>query len=196
MERPVCNLNTGGKDLSMKFVATELKGAFIVEPEILEDERGFFARTWCRKEFEQHGLNPNLVQCNISFNRNKGTLRGMHYQTSPFEETKLVRCTMGAIYDVIIDLRPISKTFKRWIAVELTAENRKMIYIPQGFAHGFQTLENDTEVFYQMSEFYAPEYARGVRWDDPKLNIQWPDDVRIISVKDRNFQDFDPKRIK
>jgi dTDP-4-dehydrorhamnose 3,5-epimerase len=177
----------------MKFVETELTGAFIVVPERLEDERGFFARTWCRKEFEQHGLNPNMVQCNISFNRKKGTLRGMHYQVFPFEEGKLVRCTMGAIYDVIIDLRPDSKTFIHWIAVELSAENRKMIYIPEGFAHGFQTLENDTEVFYQMSEFYAPEYARGVRWNDPKFNIKWPDDVRIISAKDKNFEDFDLK---
>ena len=180
----------------MKFVGTELKGAFIIEPEILEDERGFFARTWCRKEFEQHGLNSNVVQCNISFNRNKGTLRGMHYQASPFEEAKLVRCTMGAIYDVIIDLRLNSKTFMQWIAIELTAENRKMIYIPEGFAHGFQTLEYDTEVFYHMSEFYAPEYARGIRWNDHKFNIKWPDGIRIISAKDKNFQDFDPRTIK
>ena len=180
----------------MKFVETELKGAFIIEPEPLEDERGFFARTWCRKEFEQHGLNCNVVQCNISFNRNKGTLRGMHYQASPFEEAKLVRCIMGAIYDVIVDLRPDSKTFMCWIPVELSAENRKMIYIPEGFAHGFQTLENDTEVFYQMSEFYAPEYVRGVRWNDPKFNIEWPDGIRIISAKDKIFQDFDPESIK
>ncbi len=179
----------------MKFVETELKGAFIVEPDRLEDERGFFARTWCRKEFEQHDLNSNLVQCSISFNRKKGTLRGLHYQVSPFEEAKLVRCTMGAIYDVIIDLRPDSETFMCWIVVELTAENRKTIYIPEGFAHGFQTLENDTEVFYQMSEFYAPEYARGVRWNDSKFNIKWPDDVRIISAKDKQFKDFDPKSI-
>lgn len=177
----------------MKFIETELKGAFIVEPEILKDERGFFARTWCRKEFEQHGLNSDMVQCNISFNLNKGTLRGMHYQASPFEEAKLARCTMGAIYDVIIDLRPNSKTFMQWIEVELSAENRKMIYIPEGFAHGFQTLENDTEVFYQMSEFYAPEYARGIRWNDPQFNIEWPDDVRIISVKDKRYHDFDAK---
>ncbi len=196
MELPFCNLNSGGKDFSMKFIESELKGAFIVEPELLEDERGFFARTWCRKEFEQHGLNPNLVQCNISFNRQKGTLRGMHYQASPFEETKIVRCTMGAIYDVIIDLRPDSKKFMCWIAIELSAENRKMIYIPEGFAHGFQTLVDNTEVFYQMSEFYAPEYACGVRWNEPKFNIKWPDGVKIISVKDDNFKDFDEKSIK
>ena len=191
MERQVCYLNTGDKDLSMKFIETELKEAFIIDPEILEDERGFFARTFCRREFEQHGLNPHFVQCSISFNRKKGTLRGMHYQASPFEEIKIVRCTMGAIYDVIIDLRSDSETFMCWIAVELTAENRKMICIPEGFAHGFQTLENDTEVFYQMSEFYAPEYARGVRWNDPKFNIKWPDDIRIISEKDKNFKDYD-----
>jgi dTDP-4-dehydrorhamnose 3,5-epimerase len=179
----------------MKFVETELKGAFVVEPDRLVDERGFFARTWCRKEFEQHCLNPNLAQCNISFNCQKGTLRGMHYQVSPFEEAKLVRCTMGAIYDVIIDLRSDSETFMCWISVELSAENRKMIYIPEGFAHGFQTLENDTEVFYQMSEFYTPGYTRGVRWNDPNFKIEWPDDIRTISIKDKNIDDFDPTRI-
>lgn len=179
----------------MKFVETELKGAFVVELDLLKDERGFFTRTWCKKEFEQHGFNPNMAQCNISFNRRKNTLRGMHYQISPFEETKIVRCTMGAIYDVIVDLRPDSKTFMRWIAVELSSENRKMIYIPEGFAHGFQTLRVDTEVFYQMSEFYAPEYARGVRWNDPNFNIKWPDGIRIISDRDRNFPNFNPKSL-
>ncbi len=174
----------------MKFVETELKGAFIVEPEILEDERGLFARTWCRKEFEQQGLNPNVNQCNISFNRYKGTLRGMHYQASPFEEAKIVRCTMGTIYDVIVDLRPDSKTFVQWTAVELSAENRKMIYIPEGFAHGFLTLVDRTEVFYQMSEFYAPEHAMGVRWNDPSFNIKWPIDVKVISEKDSKFLNF------
>ena len=179
----------------MKFEETELKGAFVVEPDRLVDERGFFARTWCRKEFEQHGLNSNVVQCNMSFNRNKGTLRGMHYQAPPFEEAKLVRCTMGSIFDVIIDLRPNSKTFMQWISIELTAENRKMIYIPEGFAHGFLTLEDDTEVFYQMSEFYVPGYTRGVRWNDPKFKIEWPDDIQTISIKDKNFNDFDPTSI-
>jgi len=177
----------------MKFIETELEGAFIVEPEPLKDERGFFARTWCKREFEEHGLNPKLVQCNISFNRKKGTLRGMHYQDFPFEEAKFVRCTMGSMYDVIIDLRPNSKTFMRWMSVELTAENRKMIYIPEGFAHGFLTLEKDTEVFYQMSEFYSPQHARGIRWNDPKFDIKWPGDVRTISEKDEKFQDFDPE---
>jgi len=176
----------------MIFIETRLKGAFIIESERLEDERGFFGRTWCQHEFEAQGLNPRLVQCNISFNKKKGTLRGMHYQVAPYEEAKLVRCTMGAIYDVIIDLRPTSPTFKQWVAVELTAENRRMLYIPEGLAHGFQTLEDDTEVFYQMSEFYHPECARGVRWDDPAFGVVWPDDVRFISDRDRQYPDFTP----
>src|SRR5665648_637609 len=141
----------------MRFTETRLKGAFIIEPERLEDERGFFARTFCQKEFEAHGLNPRIVQCNISYNKHKGTLRGMHYQVVPMAEAKLVSCTRGAIYDVIIDLRPESPTYCQWFAEELNAENRKMIYIPESFAHGFQTLEGETEVFYQMSEFYSPE---------------------------------------
>ena len=153
----------------------------IVEPELLSDERGFFARTFCRKEFETYGLNPDLVQCDISFNKQKGTLRGMHYQIKPHEEVKLVRCTMGAINDVIIDIRPESPSFKKWVAVELTAENRKMLYIPQRFAHGFMTLQDNSEVFYQMSEVYASECARGIRWNDPAFGIEWPQDVRAIS---------------
>jgi len=170
------------------FIETKLKGAFIIEPERLEDERGFFARTWCQREFAAHGLNPRLVQCNISFNKKKGTLRGMHYQVAPYEEAKLVRCTMGAIYDVIIDLRPDSPTFRQWITVELTAKNRRMLYIPEGFAHGFQTLVDSTEVFYQMSEFYHPECARGIRWDDPVFGIEWPPErERLISLKDQNY---------
>ena len=169
----------------MIFIETELKGAFIIEPEQLEDERGFFARTFDQKEFEAHGLNPRVAQCNISFNRKKGTLRGMHYQIAPYEEAKLVSCSRGAIHDVIIDLRPNSPTLKQWIAVELTAENRRMLYVPEGFAHGFQTLEDNTEVFYQMSEFYHPECAKGVRWDDPAFGIEWPRvEKRIISEKD------------
>ena len=177
----------------MKFIETELIGAFLIDPEPLEDERGFFARTWCRKEFEQHGLHPDWVQCNISYNKRMGTLRGMHYQIAPHAEAKLLRCTMGAIFDVIIDLRPDSKTVMQWISVELTAENRKMIFIPEGFAHGFQTLVNDTEIFYQMSEFYTPEYARAVRWNDPQFNIHWPEADRIISAKDQKIEDFDPE---
>lgn len=174
----------------MIFTETKLKGAFILELEKLEDERGFFARTWCRREFAEHGLNPNLVQSSISFNHKSGTLRGMHYQIAPYEEAKLVECIAGAIYDVIIDLRYDSPTFTQWIAVELTAENHRTLYVPEKFAHGFQTLKNNTEVLYQISEFYAPEYARGIRWDDSTFGIQWPDATRIISPRDATYPDF------
>lgn len=174
----------------MIFTETKLKGAFIIEPERLDDERGFFARTWCQREFEARGLNTRLVQCNISFNKKKGTLRGMHYQAKPYEEAKLVRCTLGAIYDVIIDLYPDSPTFKQWVAVELNAENRKMFYIPEGMAHGFQTLADNTEVFYQMSEFYYPDYARGIRWNDPSFGIEWPIKQIIISSRDKSYPIF------
>lgn len=174
----------------MIFTATVLKGAFIIEPERREDERGFFARTWCQQEFAAHGLNPCVVQCNISFNKKKGTLRGMHYQTFPYEEDKLVRCTMGSIADVIIDLRPQSPTFKHHISVVLTAENRWMLYVPKGFAHGFQTLEDNTEVFYQMSEFYTPAHTRGIRWNDPAFAIQWPADERTILERDQSYPNF------
>jgi dTDP-4-dehydrorhamnose 3,5-epimerase len=167
-----------------------LAGAFVIEPERLEDERGFFARTFCQKEFEVHGLNVNTAQCNVSFNKRKGTLRGMHFQDGECAEAKLVRCTAGSIYDVIIDLRPSSATFKMHVVVELTLQNRKMIYIPEGFAHGFQTLEDNSEVFYQMSEFYSPELARGVRWDDPAFGIVWPADDRTIAERDRNYPNF------
>lgn len=176
----------------MIFIETKLKGAFIIEPERLEDERGFFARTFCQKEFEERGLNPKVAQCNISFNKQKGTLRGLHYQVAPYEEAKLVHCTKGAIYDVIVDMRPCSLTFKQWLAVDLTAENGRILYIPEGFAHGFQTLEADTEVFYQMSEFYHPQYARGVRWNDPVFRIEWRIETPIISTKDQQHSDFNP----
>lgn len=175
----------------MKFIETKLKGAHIIEPDCIEDERGFFARTFCRREFEAHGLNPNLVQCNISFNSKEGSIRGMHYQAPPHAEAKLVRCTMGAIYDVILDLRMASPTFRQWVAVELTALNRRMLYIPEGFAHGFQTLANNTEVFYQMSEFYHPEYARGVRWNDPSFKIEWTRPIAMIFARDESFPDWE-----
>ena len=178
----------------MKFIETEVKGVFLISPERLGDERGFFARTCCRKEFEQHGLKTDWVQCNIAYNKRKGTLRGMHYQVDPHAEAKLVRCTMGAIYDVIIDLRPDSKTYCQWIATDLSAENRNMLYIPEGFAHGLQTLVDNTEVFYQMSEFYAPEHARAVRWNDPHFKIHWPESDRTMSEKDQKIEDFDPIR--
>lgn len=174
----------------MIFTETILKDAFVIDLEKLEDERGFFARCWDNKKFKELGLDPNLVQCSISFNKNKGTLRGMHYQDAPFEENKLVRCTRGKIFDVIIDLRPKSMTFKKWFGIELTDDNYKMLYIPKGVAHGFQTLEDDTEVFYQMSEFYMPEYARGIRWDDPVFHIDWPLKISVISQKDLSYQLF------
>ena len=174
----------------MIFTETPLVGAYIIDLERTEDERGFFARTFCHEEFKAHGLNLQVVQCNISFNTKKGTLRGMHCQIAPYEETKLVRCTRGGIYDVLIDLRPDSPTFKKWAAIELTAENYRILYIPRGFAHGFQTLEDNSEVFYQMSEFYHPECARGVFWNDPAFQIFWPPGPRMISPKDQQYQDF------
>lgn len=162
----------------------------MLEADRREDDRGFFARTFCEKEFGEHGLEPRVAQCNISFNRRKGTLRGMHYQAAPFEEAKLVRCTMGGIFDAIIDLRRGSPTFKKSFGVELTALNRRMLYIPRDFAHGFQTLEDDTEVFYQMSQVYSAEHARGVRWNDTAFGINWPADERIINERDKNYADF------
>ena len=179
----------------MIFAETEFRGAFVIELERREDERGFFARSWCQQEFEERGLNPRLVQCNVSFNKLRGTLRGVHYQANPYEEAKLVRCTRGAVYDVIIDLRPESRTYLRWAAVELNEENRRALYVPEGLAHGFQTLEDGTEVFYQMSEAYRPEYARGVRWNDPAFRIRWPLERRIISARDRGYPDFAPERL-
>jgi dTDP-4-dehydrorhamnose 3,5-epimerase len=172
------------------FTETKLRGAFLIELEKHADERGFFARTFCQEAFEAHGLNSRVVQCNVSFNRRKGTLRGMHFQIAPFAEAKLVRCTLGSIHDVIIDLRPASPTFKQHFAVELSAENRKMLYIPEEFAHGFQTLKDDTEVFYQMSQSYSAEHARGVRWNDSAFGIDWPAGVRTIIERDQNYPDF------
>ena len=174
----------------MIFTETELKGAFLIEPDRKEDARGFFARTWCVEEFKAHGLDPRVVQCNISFNKKKGTLRGMHWQVAPHPEAKLVRCTMGALWDVIIDLRPASPTYQQHLGVELTPENRKMLFIPEGFAHGFQTLADNTEVFYQMSEFFAADCARGLRWNDPAFGIAWPPGERIINERDNNYPDF------
>lgn len=174
----------------MIFTETKLQGAFVIEPEKLRDGRGFFARTFCRREFEEHGLDPDVVQCNISFNKRAGTLRGMHYQVAPYAEAKLVRCTAGAIYDVVVDLRPTSPSFKKYAAFELTAENCTMVYIPEGFAHGFQTLKDDTEVFYQMSQIYAPDCARGVRWNDPAFGIEWPAAERIMVERDQQYPDF------
>jgi dTDP-4-dehydrorhamnose 3,5-epimerase len=180
----------------LKFIETPLKGAYLIHPELITDERGFFARSWCEREFRAHGLDPRIAQSNISYNRGKGTLRGMHYQAPPFEEDKSVRCSRGAIHDVIIDLRPDSESFGKHFGVTLTAENRTMLYIPKGFAHGFLTLEDDTEVFYQMSEFYAPDYARGIRWNDPAFGIVWPGEVRVLSEKDRSYPDIHLKKVR
>lgn len=174
----------------MIFVERKLQGVMIIELERTDDDRGFFARTWCSDEFRAHGLNPRLVQCSVSLTSRKGTLRGMHYQIAPHEEARLVRCTMGAVYDVVVDLRPGSRTFRNWVGVELTAENRRAIYVPEGCAHGFQTLKDDTEVFYQMSDFYYPECARGVRWDDPAFGIEWPLTPTVISSRDASFGQF------
>ena len=174
----------------MKFCETPLKGAYIVEIEPRADDRGFFARSFCRQEFEAQGLNPAVAQCNISFNPKAGTLRGMHYQAEPFREVKLVRCTIGAIYDAVIDLRSGSATYRRWFGVELTADNRRALYVPEGFAHGYLTLTDNTEVFYQVSEFYSPGHERGIRWNDPAFGIKWPKDPIVISPKDASHPDF------
>lgn len=175
----------------MIFHETKLPAVFEIQVEPKVDDRGFFARTWCQKECEERGLNPKLVQCNVSFNKQKGTLRGMHYQAAPYAETKLVRCTQGSIYDVILDLRQESPAFKQWVSVVLTSQKRNMVYIPEGCAHGFLTLEDQSEVFYQMSEFYNAESARGVRWDDPAFEISWPARVEVISERDRTYPNFE-----
>ena len=175
----------------MFFRETKVASVFVIEPELIADERGAFARTWCRQEFQARGLNADLNQCSLSFNKSKGTLRGMHYQAAPHGEAKLVRCTRGALYDVALDLRPESATFKQWVGVELTADNRLMLYIPEGCAHGFQTLTEEVEVFYQISTPYCPEAARGVRWDDPAFAIVWPPVARrILSPRDVAYEDF------
>jgi dTDP-4-dehydrorhamnose 3,5-epimerase len=174
----------------MKFLETPLQGVRLIEFEPAFDERGFFARTWCREEFLKQGLNPNLAQCSLSFNKQKGTLRGMHYQCEPHQEAKLVRCCSGAVYDVILDLRPSSPTCGKWFAVELTANNHKMLYVPEGCAHGFQTLADQSTVFYQISEAYHPESACGIRWDDPFFAIHWPISAPILSERDRSFANY------
>jgi dTDP-4-dehydrorhamnose 3,5-epimerase len=174
----------------MKFTPTKIPGAYLIEIQPITDERGFFARSFCADEFHQHGLNSDFAQCNVSFTSKQGTIRGMHYQVAPDTEAKLVRCTKGAIYDLILDLRPESPTFKQWVATELTADNRQMFYIPPGCAHGFQTLIDDTEVFYQMSGVYNADSARGVRWNDSAFGIEIPLAVSIISDRDREYPDF------
>jgi dTDP-4-dehydrorhamnose 3,5-epimerase len=175
----------------MIFRETPLAGAWVLEPERFEDERGFFARTYCRRDFEARGLDPAIAQCSVSWNHRRGTLRGLHLQIAPHEEVKLVRITRGAVWDVIVDLRPESPSFKRHFGITLSAENRHELYIPKGVAHGFQTLEDGTEVFYQISELYAPDSARGYRWDDPAFAIPWPEPVTVISEKDRMLPLFE-----
>lgn len=179
----------------MKFIKTDIDGAFIIDVERIEDERGFFARSFCVDEFKAHGLNPSVVQTSVSFNARRGTLRGMHYQCRPFPEAKLVRCVSGAVYDVIVDLRADSQTARQWCAVELTAENYRMIYIPEGCAHGFQTLEDNTQLHYQMSEFFHPDYTRGFHWRDNGLNIPWPVRDVIASQRDQNLPSFNDREM-
>ena len=174
----------------MIFKETKLTGAYVIELEKIRDKRGFFARTWDRMEFTKYNLSSKLVQCSISYNKKKGTLRGMHYQITPYEEIKLVRCTKGSIFDVIIDLRPQSTTFQNWIGVKLSDVNYKMLYVPKGFAHGFQTLEDDTEVFYQMSQNHMSDYSQGVRWNDPAIKIKWPLRPSIIAERDKKYPDY------
>lgn len=175
----------------MIFTKTTVVGAWVIEPERFEDERGFFARTWDMDEFAGRGLNARLAQCSISYNGARGTLRGLHYQAAPYEEAKLVRCTTGAIFDVVVDLRRDSLTFRRWFGIELSAENRLALYLPEGCAHGLLTLTDDSEVLYKISEVYVPEAARGVRWDDPAFGIDWPGDVVVMNDRDRSYPDFE-----
>jgi len=173
------------------FKPTNFRGAYVIEPERRADFRGYLARTYCEKEFAALGLETHIAQCSVSFNQRKGTLRGIHYQVAPFEEVKVVRCIRGAIYDVIIDLRPSSSTFKKHFAVELDERNGNALYVPAGFAHGFQTLAENSEVFYQMSQYYSESHARGVRWNDPAFAIPWPEDARTILERDENYTDFE-----
>ena len=189
MGREICYFHTGGEDVLI-FQETKLKGLYIIDIEKINDERGFFARSWDKHIFEQKGLNSNLVQCNVSFNKKKGTLRGMHYQEYQHQETKLVRCTRGSVYEVMIDLRTNSSTFKQWEAVKLRATEHKMLYIPEGSALGFQTLEDNTELFYQMSQYYIPEFSCGIRWDDDVFKISWPYEITVISKKDQSFSSY------
>ena len=174
----------------MTFTPTQLPGAFIIDVVLCLDERGAFAQTFCAGDFQKHGLNPHVVQCALSFNKSRGTLRGLHWQVAPHAQAKLVRCTRGAIYDVIVDLRAGSPTFRQHLTLELTAENRRMLYVPEGFAHGFQTLEDNTEVLYQFGQPYVPGTEGGARWDDPAFGIQWPIAGRIMNQRDQNFPDF------
>lgn len=176
----------------MTFRETAIPGSYIINIERYADDRGFFARGYCEREFKNQGITFNIVQANIGYSKNKYTLRGLHYQVEPHREAKLVRCTKGGLFDVIVDLRTESPTYKEWVGVELTEKNHTMFYVPEGCAHGYQTLEDNTEVFYMVSSFYAPDYERGIRWDDPTFNIEWVEtDDKIISEKDRQWPDYE-----
>jgi dTDP-4-dehydrorhamnose 3,5-epimerase len=190
MGREICDSNSRGKN-NMIFIKTKFLGVYIIEIEKYEDERGFFARTWDKNQIKEMGLDDNIIQSSMSYNRKKGTIRGMHYQIKPFEETKLVRCTKGKIFDVIIDLRKDSETFKKWISIELSENNHRTLYIPKGFAHGFQTLEDNTEIIYDISQTYNSEYSKGIRWNDKIIDIKWPLEMTVISKKDSMNPDFD-----
>ncbi len=179
----------------MKFTTLDLEGAFVIEVDKIEDQRGFFGRLWCEKEFKSYNLETKIVQSNVSLSKKKGTLRGMHIQKGEYAETKFVRCTKGSVFDVIIDLRPESPTFKKWYGIELTADNYKMIYVPEGFAHGFLTLENNSEVYYMVTQFYSPKHEIGIRYDDPEIAVKWPSEIKEISIKDKNHPDFNLKNI-
>lgn len=177
----------------MIFEATPLHGALVAHLERKEDERGFFARVWCEEEAAAHGIDPRIAQSNLSYNRHRGTLRGMHYRVEPHAEAKTIRCIRGAVFDVIVDLRPSSPSYLQWFGVELSADNRASLYVPEGLAHGFQTLEDHTEVLYLMNQLYAPHAERGVRWDDPAFAIAWPSaDTRVMSERDRNWPLYRP----
>ncbi|QSR86376.1 dTDP-4-dehydrorhamnose 3,5-epimerase [Candidatus Methylacidiphilum infernorum] len=178
----------------MKFTPLPLAGAFLIDLEKKEDPRGFFARVFCRKEYEAHGLDPDIAQINTSLSLKRGTLRGLHYQVFPKAETKVIRCLRGALWDVIVDLRPESKTYLCHYGCELNEENRRMVYVPRGFAHGFLTLADNTEAFYLVGEFYSPEHERGIRYNDPALNISWPFEPLVISEKDRNYPDWNKEK--
>ena len=174
----------------MKFAETPLSGSFLIELEPRQDSRGMFARTFCRREFASYGLNTEIVQCNLSFNHKRGTLRGLHYQAAPFLEVKIVRCSRGRIFDVIVDLRPDSPTHLKWFGAELSADDRKMLYIPECFAHGYQTLEDNSGIFYMVTQFYCPDHERGIRWNDPLLGIIWPIGGPILSPRDAGYPDI------
>lgn len=175
----------------MRFEETQIPGVFVIDQQRREDDRGYFARSWCEREFREHGLNPQVVQCNVGFSGQKGTLRGMHFQSDPHAEAKLVRCTAGAVFDVALDLRPGSATYLQWFGIELNQRNGRMLYVPEGCAHGYQTLEDDSEILYQTSHAYAPESATGVRFDDPAFGIQWPLPISSVSEADLNWPAYD-----